>query len=199
MSEKFIVTPDDVEEVLIKNGIQVNEDLVMNAYYSLDYDMVENAPVYSQIDDQFEAVELAKAEIEVQLRDNGFLNENNKFSYLPNYDYAFDKLNFFKDENNNWNGSKDLPVSEEASKDVESFLKFVQKLKIEQPGLCTGGDGSVGVIWCKDNIYVACDFDGRDKSYTFIVSKSEDLIFSGQSTLDSMDKNLLEFLLINFI
>lgn len=96
MSERFIVTPDDVEEVLIKNGILVNEDLVMNAYYSLDYDMVENAPIYSQIDDQFEAIELAKAEIEIQLRDNGFLNQNKEYKILPNYNYAFDRLNAFK-------------------------------------------------------------------------------------------------------
>lgn len=198
MNERFIVTPDDVEEVLIKNGIRVNEDLVMSAYYSLDYDLVENAPVYSQIDDQFEAIEHAKAEIEIQLRDNGFFNQDNEYKILPNYNYAFDRLNAFKNEDDNWDGYGGLPASEEASKDVEEFLKLAQDLKLEEPGLCMGGDGSVGVVWCKDDIYVACDFDGRNRSYVFIVSKNEDLLLSGESFLDNTDEKLLGFLFVNF-
>lgn len=74
MTSGFIVTPDDVEDVMIKNGLKPSEDEVMSAYYSLDYDMIEKSSSYIEDNEFDDALDFANAEIEIQLKEKGFLD-----------------------------------------------------------------------------------------------------------------------------
>lgn len=60
-----------------------------------------------------------------------------------------------------------------------------------------GGDGSVAVVWVRDEIYVALDFHGAG-SYVFIVTEGEALSLSGVCSVDEMSDDLAGFLKENF-
>lgn len=71
MSLAFEVTPDDVENVFIRNNISASPEKISDAFDSLDYDEVERAALSEiDFDDQVTA---ALLEIENQLKEEGFL------------------------------------------------------------------------------------------------------------------------------
>lgn len=112
---------------------------------------------------------------------------------MPEYQYAFDRIDLFENEKHNWDGEGGLPASPSVAAEVRKFLALVRKQNVEVPGLAMGGDGSVAVIWKGEEFYVSADFDGA-ADYSFFISEGDTLVDSGVSgTLDT-DCRLIKYL-----
>ncbi|CAO3308146.1 hypothetical protein LG197_22370 [Pseudomonas asiatica] len=116
---------------------------------------------------------------------------------LPDYSYAFNRLNTFVNEQKGWDGYGGLPASEKAAHQVETFLKLMQCRGLRVPGLAMGGDGSVAVVWNTDTRYVSADFDGGPE-YSFFITEGEEYITGGASPSDKLDSELSQYLIKYF-
>ncbi|WP_141232960.1 hypothetical protein [Pseudomonas sp. Irchel 3A7] len=108
---------------------------------------------------------------------------------LPDYSYALERIRLFANEEVNWDGCGGLPASPRVVKDVVSFLTFSRLASIEEPSLAMGGDGSVAVVWAKDDLYISADFDGAG-NYVFFVSQASEFLTDGVSSSTFLDKEL---------
>lgn len=72
MSQAFEVTDEDLENVLSRNGKwPLSDDEFFKIQNSLDYQQIEKAAL--MLDDLDEQTTSAYAEIELQLKENGFI------------------------------------------------------------------------------------------------------------------------------
>lgn len=60
-----------------------------------------------------------------------------------------------------------------------------------------GGDGSVAVVWTKNQVYISADFDGTG-SYSYFVSSGNGLVCDGVTNFDAIDERLAEHLKAHF-
>ncbi|WP_163018447.1 hypothetical protein [Pseudomonas viridiflava] len=114
-------------------------------------------------------------------------------SALPDYSYAFDRIEVFENEVQGWDGADGLPASTDVANQVRKFLMAARKEDIQVPSLAMGGDGSVAVIWTDQNFYISADFDGTD-DYSFFISEGDEFINDGVSASDKLDERLASYL-----
>lgn len=116
---------------------------------------------------------------------------------LPDYSYAFNRLQVFVEEQEGWDGYGGLPASALVAQQVEAFLERVQCQRIKVPGLAMGGDGSVAVVWNSDARYISADFDGGAE-YSFFITEGEEYIKGGTSPSNELDSYLTQYLIKYF-
>lgn len=117
---------------------------------------------------------------------------------MPDYQYAFNRIDLFENEKPNWDGFGGLPASASVATEVRKFLAAVQKECIEVPGLAMGGDGSVAVVWNAYGFYISADFDGTPE-YSFLISQGGSFMGSGVCPSDKVDDSLTKYLRSVFI
>lgn len=122
-----------------------------------------------------------------------FIFENPIEQSLPDYEYAYDRIRVFEEEEQGWDGADGLPASPAAASEVRKFLAAARQELIQVPSLAMGGDGSVAVIWTDDNYYMSADFDGAD-SYSFFISEGDDFIDDGVCVSHKLDERLAKYL-----
>lgn len=75
MTKYIDLTPDDVENVMRRNRMKINDDVVMDAYYSLDFSVLNKfATSFLDLDNNKEQQEALFSEIEIQLRERKFIS-----------------------------------------------------------------------------------------------------------------------------
>lgn len=117
---------------------------------------------------------------------------------MPDYEYAFNRIDVFENEKPNWDGSGGLPASPSVATEVRKFLAAAQKECFEVPGLAMGGDGSVAVVWSGHSLYITADFDGTPE-YSFLVAQGDVFHDSGVCSSDKVDDRLVKHLRSKFI
>lgn len=75
MTKYIDLTPDDVENVMRRNRMKINDDVVMDAYYSLDFSVLNKfATSFLDLENNKEQQEALFSEIETQLRERKFIS-----------------------------------------------------------------------------------------------------------------------------
>jgi len=75
MTKYIDLTPDDVENVMRRNRMKINDDVVMEAYYSLDFSVLNKfATSFLDLENNKEQQEALFSEIETQLRERKFIS-----------------------------------------------------------------------------------------------------------------------------
>lgn len=117
---------------------------------------------------------------------------------MPDYQYAFDRIDLFENEQEDWDGCDGLPASPAVAAEVRTFLTAAQKEGIEVPSLAMGGDGSVAVIWNGHGMYISADFDGTPE-YSFLVSRGDGFLDSGVCSSSRVAECLIKYLKDDFL
>ncbi len=113
--------------------------------------------------------------------------------HVHGYGRAFERLEKFAAEQENWDGYGGIAALPEVVEETRSLLGNLCAAQIPEPGLAMGGDGSVGLFWSHAGYYVSVEVDGTGE-YVYLITKDKAFLCDGDSRSELLEPELKKYL-----